>query len=359
MKVLLITVRSDFGGGPRHVHQLVENLPDDVELYMAYPEQGDPYADMWKENPRIKGTWFIPYRSFSLDALFQLKSFVEKNRIDVIHSHGNGAGLYSRLLKLLGCKAKIVHTFHGITNNYSSVLKKISNQIVGFLLRPLTDRFILVGKGELELGVGMHVLNRKRSVVIYNGIETPEERTIRDDKIINIITLSRFDYQKNMDMAYEIAYRLKDNKNIRFTWVGDGDDMARLKSKAEAECVNITFTGFSKEPMKHLADADIYLSTSRFEGLPYALVEAASMSLPIVATNVVGNNECVKDGVSGFLFKTVDEAVVKINAMAQDHDMLVSMSRNSRDLFLEQFTITSMLEKICGLYEYVLNSNKK
>lgn len=43
MKILLITVRSDFGGGPRHVDQLINNLPQNIEIYVAYPQDGTPY----------------------------------------------------------------------------------------------------------------------------------------------------------------------------------------------------------------------------------------------------------------------------------------------------------------------------
>lgn len=100
MKILLLTVRSDFGGGPRHVNQLVEKLPNNIELYLGYPLDGDPYALMWKTSNKIKASFNLPYRKFSLLILFNLIDFVKINNIEIIHSHGNGAGLYSRLLKL-------------------------------------------------------------------------------------------------------------------------------------------------------------------------------------------------------------------------------------------------------------------
>lgn len=65
----------------------------------------------------------------------------------------------------------------------------------------------------------------------------------------------------------------------------------------------IDFVGFTKEPMKYLQSSDLYLSTSRFEGLPYGLIEAASVGLPIVASNVKGNNEVVNNGYNGSFLK--------------------------------------------------------
>lgn len=52
MKILLITVRSDFGGGPRHVDQLINNLPQNIEIYVAYPQDGTPYGQEWNSNSR-------------------------------------------------------------------------------------------------------------------------------------------------------------------------------------------------------------------------------------------------------------------------------------------------------------------
>lgn len=289
MNILLITVRSDFGGGPRHVHQLIEELPSSINLYMAFP-QGKPYGDLWKSHSRIKEYINIPYRKFSLKYLLLLRRFIIENKISIVHSHGNGAGLYSRILKIILSQIKVVHTFHGITNNYSSYFTFCANKIIGRCFKYLTDRFILVSNGEFNLGKSMHFLSADKSTVIYNAIADEGIKSCKHDNKFVIISLSRFDFQKNMDMAYEIARILSFDREIEFWWVGDGDDFLRLKQKSVEENVNIKFIGFSDFPMHYLKSADLYLSTSRFEGLPYALIEAASVGLPIVATDVIGNN---------------------------------------------------------------------
>lgn len=175
MKILLITVRSDFGGGPRHVDQLVDCLPPNIGLYMAFPKDGKPYGVKWTADKRVKGIINIPYRKFSMGSLLKLRAFVKLHNIDIVHSHGNGAGIYSRMLKVMCPKVKVVHTFHGITDNYDSKLKKLANEAVGRLLSAFTDQFILVSKGELNLGRKMKMLRPACSQVIYNGITPPHE----------------------------------------------------------------------------------------------------------------------------------------------------------------------------------------
>lgn len=348
MRLLLIIARSDFGGGPRHVDQLIDQLPSDVEIYAAYPPNGEPYGQKWDRCSRIKSRYPLPYRKFSVGTLLKLKKFVIENDIDIIHSHGNGAGVYSRLLKLMGIKSRIVHTFHGVTNNYTSYVKKIANSISGKILRLFTDEFICVSKGEYALALQSKFIVPNRSKVVYNGIEN-NQTFVQKSKQFNVVTLSRFDYQKNMDMALAIARKLKD-ENIRFVWVGDGTDFERLKNVAEQERLNIDFVGFSKEPFKYLQAAYIYLSTSRFEGLPYALIEAAQAALPIVATNVVGNNECLDDGKTGYLFDTVEMAAKYILQLKEDPMLYKEMSKQSLTFYENNFTLNKMICELVHVY---------
>lgn len=350
MKVLFVTVRSDFGGGPRHVDQLINRMPDDVEVYVAYPEIGDPYADEWRKNSKIKGCIFIPYRKFSLSTLFRIKKYVKENNIDIVHSHGNGAGFYSRILKIVGCKAKIVHTFHGVTNNYTSKIKWLLNVCLGRFFCLFTDEFVLVSKGELALAKRLGFLKPAKSTVVYNGIEDPAITANADENMFTVVSLSRFDYQKNMDMSFEVARNLKD-ENIRFVWVGNGDDWTRLKESSEKESLNIDFVGFSKTPMSYLCKSDAYMSTSRFEGLPYALIEAAGVGLPIVATNVTGNNEVVIDQENGFLVNSVEETCNALRKLKNDKNMHQRMSKTSKNFFYRSFTIENMIDNIIRIYQ--------
>lgn len=355
MKLLLITVRSDFGGGPRHVDQLVKQLPREIELFMAYPEIGDPYAEYWKADKRIKGTFYIPYRKFSLSTLLKLNNVVRENKIDIVHSHGNGAGLYSRMLKMLCPKVKVVHTYHGISDFYSSKIKFYLSKIIGIALSPLADIYVCVSNGEKAMALERRYSKEKNTVVIYNGIPNPEYKESRsiNHSPVKIVTLSRFDYQKNMDSMFRIAKFWSGADNVRFVWVGDGEDKERLENLSKVENVPIDFVGFSKAPGKYLLSADLYLSTSRFEGLPYGLIEAASVGLPIVASDVKGNNEVVVDGLNGLLFKEEDQAIGRIKTLLSDKKMYEQMSVASLAYFKRNFTEDQMIDSLVKVYQAI------
>lgn len=353
IKVLLITVRSDFGGGPRHVHQLVNGLPEQICVYIAYPIGGEPYSKLWKKNKSIIDRIIIPYRKFSIVSLISLVCFVYTNKIDIVHSHGNGAGIYSRLLKILCPKIKVVHTYHGISDSYRSLWKKRVGLLVGRILAPFCDLYICVSNGEKEKALERKFSRERNTQVVYNGIPCimrGKERHIQCSPL-KIVTLSRFDYQKNMDSMYKIAKHWIGSDKVRFIWVGDGEDRARLETMANKENVPISFVGFSKEPMKYLKDSDLYLSTSRFEGLPYALIEAASVGLPIIASDVTGNNEVVTNGYNGYLFEKEDDAVNLVNRIINKEIDYSLLSKNSIKFFRDNFTESKMLNSIVKLYE--------
>jgi len=142
----------------------------------------------------------------------------------------------------------------------------------------------------------------------------------------------------------------------RYSWrVGDGEDKARLEQQSKEENVPIDFIGFTTEPMNYLVSSDLYLSTSRFEGLPYGLIEAASVGLPIVASNVKGNNEVVSYGDNGFLFKEESEAITDIESIISDKECYRTMSAASIDFFNNNFTEEKMLNALMDEYEKLFN----
>lgn len=350
-KILLITVRSDFGGGPRHVDQLVKLLPDKFKLYMAYPENGVPYGIEWETNARIIDICHIPYRRLSISALVRLIHFIKKHQIEIVHSHGNGAGLYSRLLKLFIPQIKVVHTFHGISDEYMSKFKQVTLYIIGLITEPLADKYICVSKGERMMAFKRHFSTKENTVLIYNGIK-PIKTDIRKSMqhLVQIATITRFDYQKNTEMVIRIAKHVKD-QNVKFVIIGDGENRKELEANSKREGLDIEFTGFLNNPMKRLKEIDWYISTSRFEGLPYALIEAASMGIPIIATDVKGNNEVVLPNETGFLFNSEADAVQLIKRIADKKIDYERMSSNSIKFFKKNFTESKMIDNLVKVYE--------
>ena len=360
MKILFITLRADHGGGPKHVDLLVNNLSSEIEIYLACP-QDRPYYNLWSESKKIKDIFALPHRKFSVKKLLGLNKFIKDNDIKIIHSHGKGAGIYSRILKILNPRLKIVHTLHGVHIGEYGFLKRNAYIFLERFLTLFTDKFINVSNSENSVCLKLKLFKKSESEIVYNGIKAllkDDNAKIKFDlsgkKVVTII--SRFEYQKNMGLAYEIAKNFKDNSNIVFLWLGDGDDRAEFESIAKKDGANIIFTGFTDEVPAYLSATDIYLSTSRWEGLPYALIEAQSLGIPIVATDVVGNNEVVENGKNGFLFESAQQACRDIEILLNDEKIYGKMQGEALLNFKDKFDIGITIRKVEKIYEQIFEN---
>lgn len=361
MKILFITLRADHGGGPKHVDLLINNLSSEIEIYLACP-QDRPYYDLWSKSKKIKDIFALPHRKFSAKKLLELNKFIKDNDIKIIHSHGKGAGIYSRILKILNPRLKIVHTLHGVHIGEYGFLKKNAYIFLERFLTLFTDKFINVSNSENSVCLKLKLFKKSKSEVVYNGITAllkDDNAKIKFDLSAKkvVTTISRFDYAKNMSLAYEIAKNFKDNSSIVFLWLGDGDDRIKFESMAQKDGANIIFTGFTCKVPAYLSATDIYLSTSRWEGLPYALIEAQSLGIPIVATNVVGNNEVVENGKNGFLFEDARQACRDIKILLNDEKIYGKMQAEALLNFKDKFEIRVAIGKMEQIYKELSQIN--
>jgi len=359
VRLLLITARADVGGGPRHVDLLARHLPDDTECWIAAPDD-KPYAAQWRAMAQVRGVLPIPHRRFSLIALMRLASACRRHHIHIVHSHGKGAGLYARLLKLCVPSVRVVHTFHGVHLGGYGWLSGIAYRLLERALRPLTAAFVNVSRGEQRQCLGLGFVTEQRSHVIYNGIALPGASPTPAHTLPSpvILTVARFHYQKHMALALEIAHRAKGaHPDWRFVWVGDGPERSALQQEvADRGIDNVTFAGARNDVPSYLRSADVFLSTSRWEGLPYTLIEASAEGLPIVATNVVGNDEAVVPGETGWLFapNDPDEAIRRIAQIVGDPAHREHLASGGRALVSTTFSLERSLGELAALYRQLV-----
>src|SRR5215469_11131642 len=99
MRVLMISLRSDHGGGPRHIELLLKYLSHGIEAHVACPND-PPYGERLRT--LCGGRAFeLPHRRFKLRAALQLARYTTRAGINIIHTHGKGASVYGRLVSAL------------------------------------------------------------------------------------------------------------------------------------------------------------------------------------------------------------------------------------------------------------------
>ena len=192
--------------------------------------------------------------------------------------------------------------------------------------------------------------------VIPNGVDTSQfTASNRDWSSPHILSVGRVVYQKGFDLGMRALSQLKD---FRWTWTiaGDGPQMATLKAMAE-ECGSndrIHFAGWlSADQLKEqYAAANVFLFPSRHEGMPNAVLEAMASGLPVVATQIAGNEELVVDGKTGKLVPTEDVESLResLKPLLVDAQMREKMGRAARQRVELSFSWASVAQK----YEEIL-----
>lgn len=363
-RVLLVTVRADYGGGPEHVWQLLKHGSDRISFYIACPKD-QPYWERY--NYSATNFCELPHRRFTFGDLARLIRFIRQEKIQLIHTHGKGAGAYGRLA-CMATGIPCVHTPHGIHTGEYGIVKKWFYIHYENITSRWVKHICFVSSSEQKQAYNLRLWPHTNNTVIPSGVDEITENTrvawrreIREKLGINkqqivVSMLTRFDYPKNMQEAYDIA---KGAPEIIFLWLGDGEERNILEEKAKLEQVsNIIFTGFIDNPKRYLAASDIYLSTSRWEGMPLGVLEAMSVGLPVVATDVVGNKDAVSDEKTGLLYSLgkPEDAVTCIKDILKTKKGYEQMSRQAISRQRKYFSVQRMVADIFHVYQTVLKN---
>ena len=115
--------------------------------------------------------------------------------------------------------------------------------------------------------------------------------------------------------------------------------------------VEVTGLLSRKDYLDRLADFDIYLQTSLWEGMPIALMEALIAGIPAVVTDVIGNRDVVNHGESGFLAKNFVELTDYISELIENNNLRQQMGKKRPDLSLRRFNFERFVDELLTVYD--------
>lgn len=362
MRVLIISVRADTGGGPEHIYRLIKHGNKDIEFFIACPND-EPYFKRFEKIIGKDRLIKIPHRKFSFSIFFKLYKFIKKNNIELIHSHGKGAGIYSRPLSI-STRKKCIHTFHGLHIEAYNGFARFLYIVLEKSFSLMTDKIIAVSKGEKELLIKNKVVREKKITIIQNGIEIPKdnhylftEQSVKNDEKIKIIAVNRFNYQKNPELILDIAIELKDIlKGYEFIIevLGDGESFNEIEGLIKIKNLEniVRLSGVKENPRAYFKEAFCFLSTSRWEGMPLAPLEAMSEGLPVIASDVVGNRDIIRDRETGLSFniKSPEKAASLIKELMVNVELRRKLSHSAYNEVKYKYNIKLSVNKTLKLY---------
>ena len=280
---------------------------------------------------------------------------IREENVKLIHAHKLGSNIWGAVFgKIFGLPA-ISHV-HGQVYNWKNYA---FNSFVG----RLSSKLITVS--EFEKKALTTQVPADKVVTIYNGIDPGKYESSNagfkeslglkpDAPVVGISAALR--KEKAHEVFLRAAKKVLENRaDARFLIIGGGVRKQELETMAlglgiKESCI---FTGFVKNIEDALSVLDIGVLTSEREGLPLTLLEYMASSKPIIATDVGGVGEVVKDGENGFLVPSGDHNALagRINALLEDQALASRLGANGRALLGEKFSEDVMMNRIESLYD--------
>lgn len=254
-------------------------------------------------------------------ALFSLVRHLKRIRPQIVHTHSSKAGILGRLAAFLARVPIVIHTVHGFSfSPFQPALKRNFYLLFEKICRPLTTHFIFVAAGDIESARGHKLLAGNYSL-IRSGFPLQKFRDRGSDAaalkgrfqlpegsfVCGVI--APFKPQKGLLHLPDIAARvISQNPAVHFLIAGDGGQRPELERELRRLGVerNFRLPGFLPDMENVIDGFDIGISTALWEGLPQSLVQLRLKKKAVVASDIPGNREIIRDGLNGFLIPLSD-----------------------------------------------------
>jgi glycosyltransferase involved in cell wall biosynthesis len=356
-RIFYLITRSEPGGAQSHVLELLKGFKDQYELVLASGEEG-----FLLEEARNLGirTYLIASLQRNLSpsndykAYKEIVSALKESRPDLVHCHSSKAGILGRLAAH-SVGIKTVFTAHGWSFAEGTPL---SRKLIGLLPERLlaywTDCIITVSDTDRDLAIRYRIGRPERIVTIHNGIADQPLPTVNKDNArpVELIMVARFAAPKYYAQLIDAAATIKANFRLRL--VGDGPLLEPMKKRAEDLNLSdiVKFLGSRDDVDALLADSDVFILVSDWEGFPISILEAMRAGLPIIACNVGGIHEAITDRTNGRLVPRGEIAGLKLamQELINDKALRLEMGTQARKQFDQSFTTDIMLKKIEATY---------
>lgn len=279
----------------------------------------------------------------------QLKKLLQELRPQVIHTHLHAL----KYAALASHDVPIVHTVH---NQAAQEAVFLDQQIGKYLFRRGKAQPVALTREVRQSIVELYGLPEAKIPIITNGIDLSRCGEKSDYALhypVELLHVGRFFPQKNHGVLVQAAAILKKRGcNVRIHCCGDGPLMEDIRGQVQAAGLSgqIIFEGVCDDILDRMAQADIFLLPSKWEGMPMTVIEAMGTGLPVVASQVGGVPDMVTDGESGLLIPPTAEALAQaIERLVKDEALRERLGTQARQE-ARRFSIEAMAQGYEALY---------
>jgi len=362
--LFLITKGNNIGGAQVYVKELaIQFKRDGYNVTVASGLYGELFEQLKAENVDtiLVKNLQVPIHLFrDWKAFLEIKKIIEQVKPDLVCINSSKSGILGRL----ACKitnTKNVFVVHGWSfTSGIPLLKAIFFKAIEKILKPFSDYWICVSDYDYELGLKAGIIKPNKTIVIKNGIHDKKifcNRFPQKNDTLTLISIARHDHQKDHATIFSA---IKHISSIKVLLIGDGPLFEKNKKLAKELNIEdkLVFLGYKSDVETYLAQADIFILISNWEGFPISTIEAMSAGLPIIVSNVGGAGEAIENFKEGFIIERKDTKTLteKIIFLQKNKQELLAMGQRSREKYLHKYTFMHMYERSNLFFRNIMQS---
>jgi glycosyltransferase involved in cell wall biosynthesis len=368
------------GGVRKHLSLLFRVFSAPAENFSVHAILGDRGEPGFREElaalsaaaPNFKCT-FLPSMQRAvrfgkdISAYTQLKEVMREIAPDIVHTHSSKAGVLGREAACRLGVASILHTPHVFPFQWATGLTGRVYLAIERQQARRTHKLICVSESQRADALIRGVAPAEKMIVIRNGIELPapvdETKRAAMRKALGLNTdtpavgmVARLAPQKGVGIFVRAAAKvLSQRPEVVFLLVGAGPLEGEIRTRAAELRLppeNFRLLGHRPDAESIYPVFDVLALSSLYEGLPYVLLEAMAYGVPVVATDVLGSQDVVDDGVTGFLARVSDPEHIadRILVLLNDRPFLRRCGIAARERVQASFSLQSFIDAHRKLY---------
>jgi glycosyltransferase involved in cell wall biosynthesis len=364
IRILHIQLLPLLSGVQNMMLNLLDGLdPEKYEIYVACKPGGDLVPELMKSDYNFIPLYAMEHHLSVKDifAFIEIYRICRSKQFDIVHTHSSKTGFIGRIAARLAGVPKIIHTVHGFSfHPYQPLFTRLFFQVMESIAAHFCDSMIFVNDSERKLAEGNILFRGVKMQTIFNGVNVPELHSeverfefLKDRLIIG--SSCRFSSQKNIVQTLEASIiACRRNPKLAFVFVGDGEyySLCTKMVKSANLTDSIFLPGWQKNMLTWLEQFDCFLLYSLWEGLPLSILEAMAVGLPVIGSDIKGNDELISD-LNGILVAPgKPETLAEVLQGLPDRRSEIKIwGENSRKTVLQRFNMDEFIESYRELYE--------
>lgn len=365
-KKKVVHIAQSAGGVAEYLYMFLKNWKnEDYENILIVSQDYKEQLDRFK--PYVTNIYTVPMVR-EVEAKNDIKSILEIKKIfrqikpDIVYLHSSKAGAIGRIALAFNFRTKILYNAHGwYFNAQISDKKKRIFALIEKMLALKTDKIINISKSEYESALKYKIASERKMCIIENGIdftkfknndknreETRKKYNIKDNEIL-IGVVGRLSEQKDpmtMIKAFELVNKEKNNTRLMYVGAGELEENVKQYAKEKNISDKVIITGWVNNVEQYIPAFDIAVLPSKWEGFGLVLIEYMACDKPIVASNIGGIADIIRDKENGLLCNPDNDKEIskKILYMINNEKLIKEISNKNIE-YRKKYDIGYLIKK--------------